>query len=103
MDGWALTMLRPENASYAATCNAIGQTLGASLGVSGYLLLAQFKIMTLSSFMFACGPGPDRAGSRRSARRGGCSTPSDAKTNGNSVLAGAHLRLSAPQRESSRI
>ncbi|CAL1136565.1 unnamed protein product [Cladocopium goreaui] len=28
VDGWALAILRKENVSYAATCNAIGQTLG---------------------------------------------------------------------------
>ena len=28
VDGWALTMLRKENVGYAATTNAMGQTLG---------------------------------------------------------------------------
>lgn len=33
VDGWALTMLREENAGYASTCNAVGQTLGFTLGI----------------------------------------------------------------------
>eukprot|EP00927_Polykrikos_kofoidii_P076598 TRINITY_DN73661_c0_g1_i1.p1 TRINITY_DN73661_c0_g1~~TRINITY_DN73661_c0_g1_i1.p1 ORF type:complete len:522 (+),score=80.59 TRINITY_DN73661_c0_g1_i1:137-1567(+) len=51
VDGWALTMLRRENVGYAATCNSIGQTLGYALGFTGFMVLEQFKIMTLASFM----------------------------------------------------
>lgn len=39
VDGWALTMLHPKNVGYAATCNAVGQTLGAVMGYSGFLAL----------------------------------------------------------------
>ena len=31
VDGWALTMLRPENVGYASTANTVGQTLGITL------------------------------------------------------------------------
>lgn len=39
VDGWALTMMAPENVGYASTCNAVGQTLGFVLGFSGFLAL----------------------------------------------------------------
>jgi len=39
VDGWALTMLQRKNVGYAATCNAVGQTLGAVMGYSGFLAL----------------------------------------------------------------
>lgn len=55
VDGWALTMLRRENVGYAATCNAAGQTLGYALGFTGYMVLEQFGIMSLSTFMLAWG------------------------------------------------
>jgi len=46
VDGWALTMLREENAGYASTCNAIGQNFGFSLGffipMSGYVPVSLF-------------------------------------------------------------
>ena len=32
VDGWALTMLKPINVGYAATCNAVGQQTGWVLG-----------------------------------------------------------------------
>lgn len=55
VDGWALTMLRRENVGYAATCNAAGQTLGYALGFTGYMVLEQFGIMSLSTFMLSWG------------------------------------------------
>jgi PAT family acetyl-CoA transporter-like MFS transporter 1 len=39
VDGWALTMLSPENVGYASTCNAVGQTLGFVFGYSVFLAL----------------------------------------------------------------
>jgi len=55
VDGWALTMLRPENVGWAATCNAAGQTLGYAFGFTGYMMLEQLKVVTLASFMFYMG------------------------------------------------
>jgi len=55
VDGWALTMLRPENRGYAATTNSVGQTLGSTLGYAGYVALEQMKLTTLESFLFYWG------------------------------------------------
>eukprot|EP00931_Biecheleriopsis_adriatica_P017957 TRINITY_DN12709_c0_g1_i2.p1 TRINITY_DN12709_c0_g1~~TRINITY_DN12709_c0_g1_i2.p1 ORF type:complete len:504 (+),score=103.70 TRINITY_DN12709_c0_g1_i2:63-1574(+) len=55
VDGWALTMLRKENAAYQATCNAVGQTFGFTLGLTGVTMLEQLKWMDLSGFMFYMG------------------------------------------------
>lgn len=67
VDGWALTMLRKENSNYQATCNAAGQTFGYALGFTGFTAachgrllpagkaLDQFKLLSLSGFMFAMG------------------------------------------------
>jgi len=52
VDGWALTMLRKENASYQGVCNAAGQTFGFTLGFTGYTLLDQWKWVNLSGFLF---------------------------------------------------
>lgn len=48
-------MLRPENASYQATCNAAGQTFGFALGWTGVTALMQLGYATFSSFMLATG------------------------------------------------
>lgn len=45
VDGWALTMLRPENVGYASTCNTVGQTAG--------VMLAYGVLMALDSADFA--------------------------------------------------
>ena len=55
VDGWALTMLRPENATYQATCNAAGQTFGYTLGWTGVTLLEQTGVTNLSGFMYFTG------------------------------------------------
>lgn len=55
VDGWALTMLRPENAAFQATCNAAGQTFGFALGWTGVTVLEQLGLATLSSFMLGAG------------------------------------------------
>ena len=81
MDGWALTMLRKENVGYAATTNAMGQTLGyapwtwaregtsrnprklrvlascarKAMGFTGFMALEHFNLITLSEFMFLWG------------------------------------------------
>jgi len=47
VDGWALTMLRPENAGYASTCNAAGQTIGFTVG----FMIPMAKIFVLSDFI----------------------------------------------------
>jgi hypothetical protein len=39
VDGWALTMLLPENVGYASTCNSVGQTAGKNnLNLFPYML-----------------------------------------------------------------
>ena len=55
VDGWALTMLREENASYQATCNAAGQTFGFTLGFTGVTMLEQLEVTDLAGFMFYAG------------------------------------------------
>lgn len=55
VDGWALTMLRPENVSYAATCNSVGQVFGYSLGFTGFMMLQHMGLATLADFMFFWG------------------------------------------------
>jgi MFS transporter, PAT family, solute carrier family 33 (acetyl-CoA transportor), member 1 len=37
VDGWALTLLRPENVGYASSCNSIGQTLGYIVAYASFL------------------------------------------------------------------
>lgn len=39
VDGWALTMLKPENVGFASTCNSVGQTTGFFLGNIVFLTL----------------------------------------------------------------
>merc|ERR1740138_367356 len=55
VDGWALTMLRKENAAYQATCNAAGQTLGFTLGWTGVTMLEQLEVTGLPGFMYCSG------------------------------------------------
>jgi len=55
VDGWALTMLRKENANYQATCNAAGQTFGYAMGFTGFTVLDHFKLLSLSNFLMANG------------------------------------------------
>eukprot|EP00397_Hematodinium_sp_SG-2012_P029843 GEMP01031562.1.p1 GENE.GEMP01031562.1~~GEMP01031562.1.p1 ORF type:complete len:530 (+),score=94.51 GEMP01031562.1:24-1592(+) len=51
VDGWALTMLRPENVGYASTCNSAGQITGYFLAFVGALALQQFNIASLAEFV----------------------------------------------------
>mmetsp|Transcript_159174 Transcript_159174/g.296697 ORF Transcript_159174/g.296697 Transcript_159174/m.296697 type:complete len:431 (-) Transcript_159174:30-1322(-) len=51
VDGWALTMLRSENAGYASTCNAVGQTLGFTIG----FMVPMSKVVSLPSFLMFWG------------------------------------------------
>lgn len=39
VDGWALTMLKKRNVSYASTCNSIGQTTGSFIGYTVLIAL----------------------------------------------------------------
>lgn len=51
VDGWALTMLRAENAGYASTCNAVGQTVGFTIG----FMIPMAKVVSISSFLLFWG------------------------------------------------
>eukprot|EP00930_Biecheleria_cincta_P009229 TRINITY_DN11092_c0_g2_i3.p1 TRINITY_DN11092_c0_g2~~TRINITY_DN11092_c0_g2_i3.p1 ORF type:complete len:505 (+),score=104.52 TRINITY_DN11092_c0_g2_i3:60-1517(+) len=51
VDGWALTMLRTENAGYASTCNAVGQTVGFTIG----FMIPMAKVVSISSFLLFWG------------------------------------------------
>lgn len=51
VDGWALTMLRTENAGYASTCNAVGQTVGFTLG----FMLPMAKLVAFPTFLLFWG------------------------------------------------
>ena len=55
VDGWAVTMLRPENVSYAAVCNALGLSLGYTLGKVVFTSLEASGHMSLSQFLLVCG------------------------------------------------
>ena len=55
VDGWAITMLRPENVGYASTCNAIGQSTGWVLGYVVFTSLEAAGIMDLSQFLLVSG------------------------------------------------
>lgn len=69
LDGWALTMLKKENKSYASTCNSVGQTTGYFLGYVVFIALESASfcnsylrsepkdvgIITLPGFMFLLG------------------------------------------------
>lgn len=55
VDGWALTMLRPENVGYASTCNSVGQTTGWCLGYILYTSLEGYGVITLDQFLFFWG------------------------------------------------
>ena len=55
VDGWALTMLKPKNVGYAATCNSIGQTTGWCLGYILYTILDDAGIIDLSQFFLFWG------------------------------------------------
>eukprot|EP00605_Chrysophyceae_sp_TOSAG23-4_P002509 GSChrysophyteH1.ASY1.ANO1.2772.1 assembled CDS len=64
VDGWALTMLSPENVGYASTANSIGQNFGQFIANQGFISLSDttwchrflgtpigYSVATLSSFM----------------------------------------------------
>jgi PAT family acetyl-CoA transporter-like MFS transporter 1 len=51
VDGWALTMLRKENAGYASTCNAVGQTIGFTVG----FMFPMAKVVPLPDFILFWG------------------------------------------------
>ena len=55
VDGWAITMLRPENVNYAAVCNALGVSLGYNIGKTLFITLEAGDIMSLSQFLLVCG------------------------------------------------
>ena len=55
VDGWALTMLKPKNVGYAATCNSVGQTTGWCLGYILYTVLDDAGIIDLSQFFLFWG------------------------------------------------
>ena len=51
VDGWALTMLKPRNVGYAATCNSVGQTTGWIMGFVLFTSLESKGILDLAQFM----------------------------------------------------
>ena len=55
VDGWALTMLKPKNVGYAATCNSVGATTGWCLGYILYTILDDAGIIDLSQFFLFWG------------------------------------------------
>ncbi|XP_063702414.1 acetyl-coenzyme A transporter 1 [Culicoides brevitarsis] len=69
VDGWALSMLKPENVGHASTCNSVGQTAGYFLGYVVFIALESTTfcntylrsvpsnegIVTLSGFLFFWG------------------------------------------------
>ena len=55
VDGWALTMLKPSNVGYAATCNSVGQTTGWIMGFVLFTTLESEGVVSLSQFMLFWG------------------------------------------------
>ena len=55
VDGWALTMLKPSNVGYAATCNSVGQTTGWIMGFVLLTTLESQGVVNLSQFMLFWG------------------------------------------------
>ena len=55
VDGWALTMLKPSNVGYAATCNSVGQTTGWIMGFVLFTTLESQGVVNLSQFMLFWG------------------------------------------------
>jgi len=55
VDGWAITMLRPENVGYASTCNVVGLTTGWSMAYVVFTTLEARGIMDLSQFLLILG------------------------------------------------
>jgi len=55
VDGWALTMLKPQNVGYASTCNSVGQTSGWCLGYILFTTLESAKYITFSQFLLFWG------------------------------------------------
>jgi len=55
VDGWALTMLKPINVGYAATCNAVGQQTGWVLGFVVFTSLEAAGLVTLDQFFLFWG------------------------------------------------
>ena len=51
VDGLALTILSPRNKELGATCNAIGQSVGANVAYTGFLALYTYGYVTLGGFM----------------------------------------------------
>ena len=39
IDGWATTMLHPENVEYASTCSSVGQLIGGFISTTVYMSL----------------------------------------------------------------
>ena len=48
VDGWALTMLKPSNVGYAATCNTAGQQIGWLMGFVVFTALGEDENIYLS-------------------------------------------------------
>lgn len=57
VDGWALTILRPENVGYQSMCNAAGQTFGYAFAYIGALSFQHMNLLPFRDFMFYCGIG----------------------------------------------
>ena len=55
VDGWALTMLKPQNVGYAATCNMVGQTTGFTISYILYTVLDDANVIDLSQFLLFWG------------------------------------------------
>ena len=55
VDGWAITMLKPENAGYAATCSILGVQLGWQFAYVVFTTLEARGVLDLSQFLLVCG------------------------------------------------
>merc|ERR1719189_3494659 len=55
VDGWALTMLKPINVGFAATCNMLGQQLGRVVGYTVFTTLEAGGSLDTAQFMLLWG------------------------------------------------
>ena len=55
VDGWGLTMLKPLNVGFAATCNMLGQQLGRLVGYTVFTTLEAGGVLDTAQFMLLWG------------------------------------------------
>ena len=55
LDGWALSMLKPQNVGYFSTCQNLGSTVGGFIGYLMSILLEGYGFLNLGHFLLFFG------------------------------------------------